>query len=878
MRTVKKIFTILIIIIVAAIATGIAMSYIYRDEAINLLKNELNKNIKTTVNVSSIDFSLLKKFPFAAVQFNNITALSEKSFMNNHDFTINTDTLFAFEKLFLEFNLVHLFNKNYKIKRLDARNGKLYLLKDKKGKENYHIWEKKKDTSEIKLILSDVKFKNVKIRYINKINDMNIAGFFPDIKLDGNFRRKKFDLAINITSKIKKFSLNKVQYLSNKPVNLNTTVKVIGDDYHIKKGIASIAGIPLNLTGHIKTGPPSQLNLKAYSSNFDIQSFINNLPVQYKKGFKKIRGQGQAYFAARISGVMHKNNMPGIYANFGIKKGKISNTRLNIPITNITLKGTFTNGNKHLAATSSIKFKKIEALFGKSNIKGTAEISNFKSPQMQFAGSGKISLKEIKDLSALDTLENLNGKIDYNLKLKCLLKEWNKLNADNVIDAGLKGTIKINEGSCKIKGVNLKAEHINGEISLKDKIIFNNLHFLTGHTNYLLNGHMDPVPPLFKKEKTEYHIKASLQGDNVDMKHYTRNKKSTEKSAKGILFPENFRVDMHFNLNTFIYGNFNATNIKGRLNYKPKMFTLKSVSLNAMNGSIVGGGVIIQKYNNEFLVRSQNELKNIDASNLFYAFNNFGQDVLKEEHLNGNINGTLDYRSDFNKNFRVKKPSINAMGNIKITQGELINFKPMMGLSNFIKVSELKHIKFSTLENTISIKNEKIIIPQMDIHSSAFNISGSGVHHFNKNYTYHVKILFSELLSRKMKKAKEENEKFGVVEDKKDGRTSLFLKIEGDENDYKVNYDKQKVKTKIKDQFEAEKKELKTILHEEFGLFNNDTTLEEKDEEQQPFDIEWEEEEDIKKEKKNNKETQNDKREKDEKEKKERFNIQWDDE
>ena len=877
MRKIRKIITILILLFITLVIAGVAVTYIYKDEVIILLKKELNKNLETTINVESIDFSVLKKFPFAAVQFNNVTALSKKGFADKADFSVNADTLFTFETLFLEFNIIDLFNKKYRIKRLDARKGKMYLLINKAGKENYHIWKSKQDDNndpEMALVLSGVQLSDVSFFYLNQFNNLHVKGFIPDLKLKGDFSKENFNLSIDAESDIENLIFSEVQYINEKRVALNTTVRVIKTDYHIKKGVINIAGIPLNLNGHLKTGSTKHIDMKVYSNNIDIHSFIKNLPAVYNKNIKKIKGQGNGYFAATISGIMHKNKVPGIYANFGIRDGKIAYSPLEKPVSNIHLTGSFSNGDKHLASSSSVVFKQVSATLGASNIKGKGAIMNLKAPRLNFSGTGNINFSDLKNITIADTLESLEGTAKYDLKMSCSLKEWNKFNAKNITNSKLTGDITIKNGGFKIKGVNIKASQINGVLSINNNISFNDFSLVTGKTRYMLSGKMMPSPPLFSEEKQDYHISAGVIADKIDMKHYAPRDDSSDKSAKAILFPENITVDLDFALDDFVFDHFIASNVKGNLNYKPKMFTLKSVSFNTMGGNIVGGGVIIQKHNNDFAVRSQSKLNNIDAGKLFYAFNNFNQETLKDEHLKGKITSTLDFQSEFDENFNIQKPTVNAYGKIKINDGELVNFEPMLGLSKFINVEELKHIRFSTLENTIRIIDEKIIIPRMDIHSSAFNINGSGIHQFDNHFTYHVNVLFSELLSKKVKAAKAENEKFGVVEDKKDVRTRLFLKIEGNMDNYNVSYDRQKVKDKRKDRFEEEKNELKTILHQEFGLFKKDTALK-KEQEEPDFDIKWEEEEDNNKEQKERKDKTKTETKKDT-DKEEPFMIKWD--
>jgi hypothetical protein len=135
----------------------------------------------------------------------------------------------------------------------------------------------------------------------------------------------------------------------------------------------------------------------------------------------------------------------------------------------------------------------------------------------------------------------------------------------------------------------------------------------------------------------------------------------------------------------------------------------------------------------------------------------------------------------------------------------------------------------------------------MNINSSAFNITASGTHGFDNYFEYKVKVNFSEILAGKARKAKKENDEFGVVENDGSGGTSLYLAITGTPDNYKIRYDKKEAGNKIRNDLLNEKKVLKAILKEEFGLFNKDT-VSNKQNNSKPGDkfiLDWGEEENI---------------------------------
>jgi hypothetical protein len=180
-------------------------------------------------------------------------------------------------------------------------------------------------------------------------------------------------------------------------------------------------------------------------------------------------------------------------------------------------------------------------------------------------------------------------------------------------------------------------------------------------------------------------------------------------------------------------------------------------------------------------------------------------------------------------NFHIK--TLTAEGKYHLVDGALINFDPVKQLSSFIELSELENIKFDKLENDFSIHNNLLYIPQMEVKSSAADLSVTGKHSFDNDYEYHVRILLSEVLSRKRNKNKSNVTEFGIVEDDGLGRTSLLLKILGKGETAKVSYDMKAAGTVVRDNFKKDKQSLKTILNEEYGWYKNDSTVKVKQQE-----------------------------------------------
>ena len=163
-RTIKKIGIIAASVtgglIVLFFAAGIIIANFYGDEISKLIISEINKNLKTEIKVGKVNFSVFKHFPDASVEFQDVFAKPTKGFNRSEFKGSFRDTLFSAQSLFLQFNILDIFQERYKIKKIHVEKGRMYLLTNSRGKENYHFWESTQstDTSKFQLCLKKITF------------------------------------------------------------------------------------------------------------------------------------------------------------------------------------------------------------------------------------------------------------------------------------------------------------------------------------------------------------------------------------------------------------------------------------------------------------------------------------------------------------------------------------------------------------------------------------------------------------------------------------------------------------------------------------------------------------------------------------------------
>jgi hypothetical protein len=846
MRNVKSIIIGLLLGIIILLTLAISASYFYEDQVSQYLIEELNEYLLAEVEVEDMNFSLLKKFPKASLEFENVLAHSKKGFFSRiHGF--NTDTLFFAKSIYVQINLFDLLSKNYNISSIHFDQGNINLFIDHLGDPNYIFWdkEKKSENKEFSFELKEVKVTSSQLLFCNDVTKFLLKSKINKIDFQGNFSNQNYLMKIKSDLFLNKLNIENIDYVLNKKTKANLDLDIINDLIRLKNGDLNLDNLKFSVNGNVEKSGNKKIDLIISGKNLNLKSFIKNLPPKVINEFPNIIGQkGFVTLNLNISGENIKTKRPHIEALFLLSDVQLFDVEREIRLSNVYIEGEFTNGARNISNTSKLSFKSFKANLENNYFEGIFELSDFKNPQIKLDLTSELYFEEIKEIFQVDTIDILKGYAETRIKYNGSYSELRSFKPRDLLTKDYTVNLIIKDGELKFKNQPLILNEISGNIDLNRTLYTDSLYFKINDNDFLLKGRISKLFEYFN-EKDIFNINAKLYSRKLNLNELALLFKTDKtENSETYQFPDKLALQLRLNIENFEAGKFYATNIKGNLNYKPRMFSLHEISFNSMNGKVKAGGVIIQKFNNDFLIKTQSRLTNINMNKLFYSFNNFGQSFITNQNLDGSLTGDVYFSSEWSDKIKIYKKTVSSECDITISNGELNNFEPLLGLSRFIDIDELKKIRFSTLKNKITIKDEQINIPQMDIESSALNLTASGTHQFSNEYIYHTKVLLSDLLSGKMKKSNRKKQVDENIEEDDEGRVTLYLIIEGDKDKSKVKYDRNAARTERKENLKDERKELKQILNEEFGWFKKDSSINNEDAQnnnQDEFEIEFEE-------------------------------------
>ena len=829
MKLLYKILKPLAVVISGIAVVMIITALFVQDKVAGIILKSLSNDISTKFEIGSVRLSFLRRFPRATLDLKNVLVHSSPGFDRSCFGIKDTDTLLAAKSVIMEFKLPDMIRGNYNIGRIGVRNGSLRILTDTAGQVNYEITSNTGGTSASDLIinLESIFVNDLKALYNNRATELVITGSTDNGRLKSKISGDNIDFTGKGSFMIDLFTLYGFSIESGIRTEVDVTLNSSENGIRFDKSTLKFDNNKFSMAGFVSAD--NVLDLSVTGENINISEVKKYLPGKLLSKMKEYNPTGLLKVESKIRGAATRTSNPGIDISFSLQNGRVTHGTSSLSIKDVSLTGLFTNGPKMEPSTSSLKINSFKGTLGSSVYTGSLALSDFKLLRANLELKGKVIPAEIKKFFSLTDISAAEGSADMDLRTSGMITRKEKYGITDFLALETEGGLTFNSFGIGLRDDKIRVDNVTGRLSLSDKITARDLNFTYKGQNIKVNGTFSNLPEWLSGKTVIMNASATIASDRIVAESFLPEvDKKDNVPEKSFSLPGDMILDLSFDFGNLKYKNFTAENVRGTMNYKPRILNLKTVTLKSLDGSISGDGFFVQNVNRSFLVKGTFKLDKINVKRTFSAFNNFGQSFIRDENLEGILSGSLTILIPMDNLLHPSVQSVTAEGNYILENGALLNFEPVKELSEFIYISELANIRFEKLANDFFIRNNALYMPQMDVRSSAADLTVNGRHGFDNDYEYHVKILLSEILSRKIPKPRPNTTEFGAVKDDGLGRTSLLLRIEDNGDNVRVGYDVKAAGSQVKNEIKKEKQSLRTILNEEYGWYKNDTTAAQK--------------------------------------------------
>ena len=810
------------------LTTVVVILNVYEDDIKQFAIDELNEHLNANVEVEDIQLSVLHDFPYASIQF-------EKVFISDAYPEIESeDTLFYADQMFFNFNIWDIYSGNYEIQRISVHEGCLHMNTAADGQNNFDIIEKSDSVSSDENFAFKVELlvlENFNYSYHNlaakQHYDFTVnAGLFG-----GNFAENEFDLETDLDLHINKIKSNAFTLLKNKDAELDLNMTIVSSEssYLFNRGYLLVEEMPFQITGRVDS---TYLDLKIHGDDMQINDLANSLVDESLEDVKTYEGQGTINFEAKIVGESAGIIMPSIEADFNVKGASIKEPDNDLQIHDIQFVGHYQNevdGRKEELRMQDVNMRMLNSFF-----EGEAVVTDFDQPILSTKMDGNLNLTRFHQFFDFKNIEKLSGDLAFNFdgRIQFFDPEY-RAEIFKVLHSN--GNFSLNKVVYKSKSDILTYNNISGQVVLNNKdAAAKNLSVKTNNSDILLNGAMKNFVP-FIEGNGSLGLIATVESDIIDLDEFLGDaNKNKQGPLEMFLLPEDLNLNVDLKVSRLNWENHEFLNAKTKVLMSGRKVSLKNVKCDMLGGSLVGNLSLNNQLQDGNVVNGKFKFQKVDVKRLFAEWDNFDQKSITDKHLSGQATGEIEFILGFNSYFSIIEDKIYVDSDIKISYGELNNLETMRSITEYMRTNkglnlllkkhidnfeeQLLHLKFSDIENQITIKDRRITIPKMSIKTNAMDVDLFGWHDFDNIIDYHFSFRFRDL------KTPAEESEFGIIEDDGLGLV-VYLAMSGDLDDPIYSLDGNERRADIKQNIAQEKGDIKSVLKSEFGLFKQDSTI-----------------------------------------------------
>ncbi len=803
----------------------ITVPLLFESRIKRLFISELNKNLATevVVNETDIHLSMWRNWPQLALSFENIGI--KESIAGSDSFFIQAG------RIDLAFNINDLIKKKYNVHTLVIKDAVVSLTEDADGTINYRFWKTdttQSSSADFAIQLKEILLKNVDFKYLDENSNIRMHLHADDLAATGNFYTEEFDVKTQGAVVSHYITIGSSTYLQENEADIdcNLDVNLKNQLYTFSSSSLTINNNTFDVSGNFIIGDGVNYDLMMQSRNVNIEALLITIPAKYRKGLNGLEGKGKLNFTASVKGLFSQKSIPLVTANFDLTNSTIIHEKFGDKLTDVSLTGSYSNGAGNNKTTSELHLRDFKGKYKGEVLSGYLHIQNLANPGIDCKLNGTLPASLILP-ALLPEATAIAGTISFD---QVVYKgNPNQVGASNLSRNPPSGKIILHDVSCKYRNEMMQFQ--SGDIALRNQTLeIANLHCvlpgadITGDltvANWFAlasgsgNNQLTVINGSLHSKLLDIYTLMHFVSPPASNGHTTgvaTVRKPVWMQMSGML---QLRVDK------LQYKRITLNNLNTGLSFSNSVIAARNLTAEIQNGNVQLAATLRTFNSGNYLLESSGILNNIDITELFRELENFGQTTLTDKNIKGRATVLVEnFSMGFTPQFEVIEPSIYTLANVKIDNGELINYTVLESLSKFVDMTELQDIKFETLQNQIEIKDRTIYIPATSIRSSALDLYISGTHTFDNAIDYQVKLSMADVMMKKFFKVSKSSEDY----EKAEGGINVYLVMQGTVEHPVIHFNKKEGKRKLEqggleepdfldifkpDQLEKKKKELK---------------------------------------------------------------------
>ncbi len=750
---------------------------------------QINKQVKGTVQIGTISSDFLRTFPHISVRLSEVSIKDSLWDLHHHDFL-------KASKIYASFQFLSLLKGKPKIRKVIVENGFIHLYTDACGYCNLNRSEAV-SFNKGRSAIPEFTFKHTRLIVENEA--LNSYHDITAEHLECQPIQKDSMVLLNLDMKSimhsVAFNLERGSYLKDKVIEGKFCLEYYtGKEMKLNNVQLKIDHQPFTLTGSFHLGADTMsYDLLFQTQKIPFTKAVSILTEALQKHFVPFEIQQPFDVEAHVAGKMAFKVIPKVTTQFSV-----NNSDLETPLGMFTLCsffGTFTNQMDTLSLpgdeNSKFVINNFHGLWSNLPISSTRmEISNLKEPFVICDLQSVFALEALNELAESSTIRFVKGTGNLDVTY------YGSLVQKDSIQSALNGTLSLRDAELQYLPRNLVFKNCSGVLEFKNEdLIIQRFEATAGNTLLTMNGRVANLLAMLSLNPEQLTMEWNISTPALDLSDFISYASQRGEVIRNIPSRQNKIIQTAENIDRMLSDGTAKLNLSAeKLTYKKFVATkamasvwllenkvyLKDVNLNHSGGKLFLKGLLTNGKNAN-MVELESRIEHVNIPDLFYAFDNFGQDAITNKNMKGHLSATITIAGVLTDKATILENSMKGYVDFTVQDGELIEFEPVINIgATAFKKRDFSHLQFAELRTRIEIDGSAITFHKMEIRSNVVILFVEGVYDTKKGTDMSIQVPVSTL-------TKSENETLQNT-----GRAGMNVRLRaktGEDGKVKINWD-----------------------------------------------------------------------------------------
>lgn len=722
---VKRILLILLVLVLLLVVAAVAVPFLFKDKIEAAVKAEVNKNVNATVEWGDWDIGILRSFPNATVSVEDVRVCNKAPFEGI--------CLADIGKLRATVGIMSLFGDRIRIQDVELDEPLVHVKVLKDGRANWDIAIPDSTSAEMAADTGTTRF-NVELKKyaITKghiIYDDESLPFLMDLagvdhKGSGDFTQDLFTLKTQSTVDTVNVTFDGVKYLRNAKAEITADLDMDMPNmkFTFKENDIKVNELELGLDGWLAMPHDDiDMDLKWNMKKNSIGALLSLVPAEFATDLKGVEMSGKAAFGGYVKGTYNETSMPGFGVDILVDNGRFKYPDLPASVEAINVDCSIKSPQGKDLDGMVVDLKRFAMNMAGNPVEARMHLSTpISDPNVDAALKADLDLASVPKVVPMGKGDELTGKVKADVRM-----------AGRMSDVEAKRYEKFTaEGQMSLSGMRYKSDSLPYAVGINSLLFEFSPKFLAmpgfdgtvGKSDINANGRIDNYLQWWLKDSTLAGT-FNVSSTNLDLNELmgepaaasATNAPADTAAMSVVEVPKNVDLTLNASAGKVLYDKMVLTNAKGALRVHDEQVDLRGLMFGLFQGQVKMDGTYSSKDKAHPMFDLDYDVKDMDIQQVVENVETISKMAPIARNCRGRFSTAMGLKGELDQGMAPVMNSLAGQGTLRTKNVEVVDFKPLVEISNVLKMPRLASVQMQDLDFSYEFKDGKMITKPFDV-------------------------------------------------------------------------------------------------------------------------------------------------------------------